>query len=233
MAKRHASSNGNLVPVDPSLKAAWLKLARTIDGLGAHEASDFDALWEAVARVVEHDPPLYLFGGYKTATDFYEKHLHVDLRTATRNMRVARYASPADEAKYGASNIDAALSYLEAKYGPLDGTLPIAFDRLKIAVPNGKTTKLTPFLDLSKAKIQSATRALLAKKSPAPKNRARAALEAGLAKHKALVHVAVHERNGFATFANVPLASLELFAGALKRAKLPPLSEPKHRRVVS
>ena len=95
-----------LVPVDPSLKSAWTKLAAQIDGLSKHEASDFDALWEAVDRVVSHDPPLYLFGGFKNATEFFAERLHVDLRTATRNMRVARYASPADEATYGASNID-------------------------------------------------------------------------------------------------------------------------------
>jgi hypothetical protein len=230
MARKRPTSNPKnepLVPVDPSLKAAWTKLAAQIDGLSKHEASDFDALWEAVDRVVSHDPPLYLFGGFKNATEFFAERLHVDLRTATRNIRVARYASPADEAAYGASNIDAALGFLEAKNGPLGGTLPVSFARLRIPVPDGRHVKLAAFADLSKAQIQGATRALLDKKSPAPKNPARAALEATLGKHMALGKVVVHERAGYATFANVPLASLDLFARALVRTKLPDVAPAK------
>ena len=219
--------NDPLVPVDASLKAAWTKLDSQLGALSKHEASDFDALWEAADRVVSHDPPLYLFGGFKNATEFFSQRLHVDVRTATRNIRVARYASPADEAKYGASNIDAALGFLEATHGPLNGALPVAFARLRIPVPDGKHTKLVPFAELSKAQIQSATRAALAKKSPTPKNPSRAALEGTLGKHDALGHVVVHERAGFATFANVPLASLELFARALLGTKLPKVAATK------
>lgn len=218
-----------LTPVDPSLKRVWDKLAASLDGLASKGASAFDDLWEGVAHVVDHEPPLYLFGGYKTASEFFEQRLHVDTRTAQRNMRVARYATPDDEARYGTSNLDAALGYLEARYGKLDGALPVAFSRLKIAVVDGKDHKLVPFAQLSAPAIAAATRALLAKKSPAPKNPTRAALEGALAKHGALSRVVVHERDGLATFANVPLASLGVFGGAVAKAKLPVVKAKKKR----
>lgn len=175
-------------------------------------------------RIRELDP-----SGYKTAAEFFEQRLKVDKRTAQRNLRVARYATPADELLYGPSNLDAALGYLEAKYGKLDGTLPVAFARLKIAVVDGKDRKLVPFAQLSAPAIAAATRALLAKKSPAPKNPTRAALETVLAKHPALARVVVHERDGLATFANVPVASLALFGGAVAKAKLPAVKTPKKK----
>ena len=60
----------------------------------------------------------------------------------------------------------------------------------------------------------------LAKKSPH-------ALQGALSKHGALLHVVVHERQGFASFANVALASLDLFARAITSAKLPPVAKTK------
>ena len=43
----------------------------------------------------------------------------------------------AEEEQYGESNIAAALSFIEAKFGKLGKTLPVAFDRLKIPVRDG------------------------------------------------------------------------------------------------
>ena len=216
-----------LAPVDPALKRAWEKFASSIDSLAEKGAAAFDELWENVAHVVDHQPPLYLFGGYKTVAEFFKERLHTDVRTAQRNIRVARYATPQEEADYGNSNIDALIGYLEAKHGKLNGTLPIAIARVRIPVASGKEHKMVPFPDLTAPQINAATRALLAKKSPVPKNPARHALEGALAKHDALSHVVIHEREGFATFTNVPLASLDLFAKALTSVKLPPIAKKK------
>ncbi len=220
-------SPDNLAPVDPALKRAWDKLAGSIDSFAEKGAAAFDDLWEAVAHVVDHEPPLYLFGGYKTAAEFFKKRLHTDKRTAQRNIRVARYATPQEEADYGTSNIDALIGYLEAKYGKLNGTLPVAIARVKIAIADGKAHRVVPFPDLTAPQINAATRALLSTKSPAPTNPARHALEGVLGQHDALAHVVVHERQGFATFANVPLASLALFARAITSVKLPPVAKAK------
>jgi hypothetical protein len=230
MPKRKASkkpSADDLAPVDPALKRAWDKLAAGIDGFAEKGAAAFDELWEAVAHVVDHQPPLYLFGGYKSAAEFFEKRLHTDTRTAQRNIRVARYATPQEEAEYGTSNIDALIGYLEAKHGKLNGVLPISIARVKIPVTSGKEHKSVLFSALSAPQINAATRALLSKKSPTPKNPARTALEGALGKHDALSNVVIHEREGFATFTNVPLASLDLFARALTSVKLPPVTKTK------
>jgi hypothetical protein len=212
-----------LVPVSPALERAWEKLAHEIDSSAEKGASAFDELWEAVAHVIDHEPPLYVFGGYKTAADFFEHRLHVDTRTAQRNIRVARYATPQEEAEYGATNLDALIGYLEAKHGKLNSALPISIARMRIPITNGKKQELVRFPKLTAPQINAATRALLAKKSPTPKNPARHALEGALGKHDALSHVVVHEREGFASFTNVPLASIGVFARAITAAKLPPI----------
>jgi hypothetical protein len=214
-------------PVDRALKSAWERLAKAIAAASAKESADYDRLWEAVAEVVEHDPPLYLAGGYRTATEFYAKHLHVDLRTGTRNVRVAKHATPADEAKYGPAKLDAALSYVEATHGPLKGALPVAFDRLKIATGRGKSAKLVRLAEISQAKILAATRAVLGQKSATPKDAVRASIERTLSPHPAFADVHVSQRAGFASFAHVPIASLATFGRALTQVKLPEVAAKK------
>jgi len=167
------------VAVDPSLKKAWDAVAKRLDAAEHFGSSAFDELWEAAADAVDHEPPLYVFGGYKTAAEFFEQRLHTDARTAQRNIRVARYASPAEEERYGTTNLDAALGWLEAKHGPLGGRLPVAFDKLRIEVDG----KATSFEKLTAAQINAATRALRGKKTPA--HRARSAFESALEKHDA------------------------------------------------
>src|SRR5262245_43169295 len=54
------------VAVDPSLKAAWDRIAKRIDAAARGGAELFDELWEAAAEAIEHDPPLYVLGGYKS-----------------------------------------------------------------------------------------------------------------------------------------------------------------------
>jgi hypothetical protein len=103
--------------VDANLKRRWLELAGVLADAKRRGMSAFDELWEAVDEIANHDPPLYLAAGCATFKAFLEEHIGEDERTARRNMRVARFASPNEEATYGVSKIDAALSYLEAKTG--------------------------------------------------------------------------------------------------------------------
>ncbi len=204
------------VSVDPSLKAAWDAIGKRLDAAEHAGAAAFDELWEAAASAVEHDPPLYVFGGYKTAPEFFKERLHSDERTAQRNMRVARYASPAEEELYGTTNIDAAIGWLEAKHGALGGRLPVAFDKLKIPVEG----KPTAFEEMTAAQINAATRALRGGKAPA--HRARSAFEAALAKHDAFEETRVNESAGRVTFTRVPIGSIALFAKVIAGVKVTP-----------
>ena len=157
-------------------------------------------------EAVEHEPPLYMFGGYKSVAAFFEQRLHTDKRTAERNIRVAKYASPADEERYGATNLDAGIRWLEAKHGPLGGRMPVAWDKLRILV-DGKSVA---FEKLTANEIDGATRALDKTKSPA--HRARSAFEAALKEHDVFKETRVNEHAGRVTFTRVPIGSIGLFA---------------------
>ncbi|HEY1957747.1 MAG TPA: hypothetical protein VGH28_19135 [Polyangiaceae bacterium] len=204
------------VAVDPSLKKAWDAIAKRLDA-GEHEgAKAFDEIWEAAGEAVEHDPPLYVLGGYKTAAEFFLQRLHTDKRTAERNIRVAKYASPVDEERYGATNLDSGIRWLEAKHGPLGGRMPVAWDKLKIQVDG----KAIAFEKLTATQIDGATRAL--GKTKAPAHRARSAFEAALKKHDVFKETRVNELAGRVTFTRVPIASIALFAKTIASVNVPP-----------
>ncbi|HSQ63429.1 MAG TPA: hypothetical protein VLM85_09455 [Polyangiaceae bacterium] len=204
------------VKVDASLKAAWDAVAKRLDAAEHEGAKAYDELWEAAGEAVAHDPPLYVLGGYKTAAEFFEQRLHTDKRTAERNVRVAKYATPEDEERYGSTNLDAAIRWLEAKHGPLGARLPVAFDKLKIVVGG----KPVAFEKLTAAQIDAATRAL-GKKGGTPAHRARTAFEEALGKHDVFKETRVNEHAGRVTFTRVPLGAIGLFARTIAAVKVP------------
>ena len=205
------------VAVDPALKAAWDELAARLSAAMGVGAKAFDELWEAAGEAIEHEPPLYPFGGYKSPAEFFEQHLRTDARTAQRNVRVAKYATPDEEETYGVTNLDAAIAYIIAKFGPIQARLPVAFDKLRIEVRDGARVGRVPFRELTAPQIARATRALHGK--PA-KHRARSAIEATFAKHPALKGIHVNEHGGRVTFIGVPGASLGVFAQGIGRVKI-------------
>lgn len=210
------------VPVDAALKKRWDELSSTLHAAQAKGASAFDDVWEAAAAIVEHEPPLYVLGGYATAREFFREVLHEDERLARRMMRVARFATPAEEQRYGTSKLDAALAYLEAKTGgALVGSLPVAFERLKLPITRDGKRSNVPLEEVTVAEIQAATRGLAASKKRERSSPARHALVSAVTAIESLAEVRVSEANGYATFAHVPLAALGVFRTALGRVKLP------------
>jgi hypothetical protein len=208
--------------VDPKLEAAWKKLEQRIHDAQGRGAEAFDELWEAVGAAVHHDPPLYVLGGYKSASDFFARALHTDLRSAQRNIAVAEHATPSEEEQYGASNIAAALDYLTAKFGKLGATLPVAFERLRIPVRDGSHERSVAFPKASVVEIQTATRALQRKNAGEPvTDRTEAAIAKVLSKHAAFKNVRFSVRAGLVHVRSIPLASLDLFARVLSEVKLP------------
>ncbi|HEX7601682.1 MAG TPA: hypothetical protein VF316_08760 [Polyangiaceae bacterium] len=209
-AKPAKSAAAIRVPVDASLKARYDTLRAQIDTAKAKESRDWDAIWEAAGAIVEHEPPLYVVGGYKTAPEFFSEVLGENARNAYRNVRVAKFASPAEETKYGVSKLDAALAYLEAKLGaPLaHPPLPVAFDRLRI----GKNRVLLE--NARREEILAAT-AELSKSAKKPTSSDERAAVASFAKHPALKSIRVRVRAGLVTFTGVPAASMAAFQKAL------------------
>lgn len=210
-----------LVKVDATLKRTYDELVSQLRSHKREGASAFDALWETVGAIVEHEPPLYVVGGYKNDTEFFAGELGEKRRNAYRYIRVAKYASPNEEEKYTVTKLDAALGFIEAKLGhPLaHPPLPIAFDRLKIPVEHeGKPRKL-PLVDAHVEDVLAATRALT-RSSKKPRNSNESVLRTVLAADPAFKDVRLHVRKGTVSFTGVPLAALGNFATLV--AKAPP-----------
>ena len=224
MKKGKAPKGDVSVKVDGKLKKAYDDLVAVIADASRKEAADFDRRWEAAAKIVEHNPPLYTLGGYANADAFYREVLQEEPRNARRYVRVAKYASPDEEVRYGTSKLDAALGFIEAKLGhPLEHPpLPVAFEKLRVPVSSG-TKSLE---SASVPEITAATSKLTGAAHKKPKTPAQAAITAQIAKIASLANVRVHESGGVLSFTGVPLAAIHHFIRALTAAKLPVASAP-------
>ena len=126
------------VTIDPGLKTLWRDAQARYEKATTEGASAWDVRYEAIADIIEHQPPLYLAGGYATERAFFEKVVGENRTVVYRNVRVAKYASAKELERYGASVLDAAITFVEAKNGgPLKGRTPIDFATLRIPVKSG------------------------------------------------------------------------------------------------
>lgn len=217
------------VKVDGKLKKQWDETLGVIQKAKAQGADAFDELWEAVARVVEHDPPLYVIGGYGSPKEFFEDVLQEKERTARRFMRVARYASPHEETKYGTTVLDAALAYIEATTGgELSGPLPIAFERLRIPVVRGGATVRLSLEEATAEEISKAARSVASTRGK-PRTRpnpVETTLRKALDGNAATKPTRATVRGETVTFSGVPVASLATFAKLLAGVKIPTPAAP-------
>lgn len=216
-AKAKRAAKVDLI-IDQRLERQWKEALATLQAARREGSSAFDELWETVAFIVEHDPPLYLAGGFATTKAFITKHLGETERTAKRHMRIAKYASPAEETRYGLSKLDAALDLLQARTGgPPRARVPVDFTKLRIPlIPRPREgTRTISFAQATVAQIQAATRALTrtsaprAKRSPVEK-----AILAAL-KGTPLSGVTVRLANGHITIGNIPEAHVARLGAAL------------------
>ena len=227
MGKKIRAPKGDVtVKVDPKLKKEYDALVAQIATASRKESEDFDARWEAAAKIVEHE--LYVLGGFKNADAFFREVMQEEPRNARRYMRVAKYASPAEETTYGTSKLDAALGFIEAKLGhAIDHPpLPVAFEKLR--VPLGKGTKTLEAASVPE--ITAATSKLTASWHKKPKTPAQSALADQIGKIDSLKSVRVREHAGLLSFTGVPLAAIHHFVRALETAKLPAAPKRKNKR---
>ncbi len=146
--------------VDKKLKARWeQEFARFTQAKGA-EAEGWDELYEALDAILNHNPPLYLAGGYKSARAFLKDQMKgQDIRTVQANIRVARHFDPNDERAHGTAKLALLLDYLEASTGSSE--LPAKLDpsRVRVEVKDGKSTRKARFTELSYDELRAAVRA--------------------------------------------------------------------------
>ena len=217
--KKNAPPPDIPVRVDAKLKKAYDSLVAVISSSAHTEMEDFDRRWEAAAAILDHDPPLYVFGGHRDQDEFFRKVMKEEPRTARRYVRVAKFASPRDEETYGIAKLDAVLGYVEAKLGkPLaHPPLPVALDKLRIPTPEGTKSIETATIE----QIAAATTKLKGAASRRPSTATEKALKAKLGGVASLKRVDVTERNGFVSFVGVPVAAIDRFARAVLATKLP------------
>lgn len=208
------------VTVDRALKRAWEAALAELREASRAEARDWDRRYEAIGRILTHDPPLYLAGGMATAKAFIAKHVGENERQVWRWVRVAKHASPDEEAKYGVSKLDAILTLLAARAGDVEGRLPVDFAKVRLTVTrDGKAVRLG-LEDLSVDEIRrAATDEARAKAKSATASAELRAVDAAL--RAAGLRAKLRLAKGQLWFGAVPLASLKAFARALLAVRLP------------
>lgn len=143
--------------IDKHLQALWKGEFAKLEKATSEGARDWDDRYEAIAAILDHQPPLYLAGGHSTDGAFIAAVVKEDKSSLYRNLRVARYASPADIEQYTPSRLDLAISLVEARNGgPLKARTPIAFDKLRFAVKEGEATTTLAFGDMTVEQLRLA-----------------------------------------------------------------------------
>lgn len=214
-------------------RVEYAALLREIDDAGRDELRGWDRKWEAVATVLQKRYFL-LDDDTPTGAAWVKKHLGEEYRTVQRNARVARLASPAEEAKYTVTKIDLAYSIdatrrlAAAKKKGVDGVVAAAPERLDLAalrytvVRSGK--KLTLGLDAITA---PELRALLSGKTSAHGAPPHARLspratriQRTLAAHPELRNVTLREHENALTIDQIRLDQVHALGRALSRVDL-------------
>ncbi len=146
-----------VVKVDQQLKALWEEATKKLSQATSAEAQDWDARYESIATILDHQPPLYLAGGFSTDADFIAKVVKEDKTSLYRNLRIARHASAEEIAKYTVSALDLAIAILESKNGaPLKGRTPIAFDKLRFSFKDTTGLVTRAFSEMTVAQLRLA-----------------------------------------------------------------------------
>ena len=157
-AKEHRMSHALIdtqpvvVEVDSNLKRLYLAALQALAAATAGGAVAWHKKYEAVGSIINHTPPLYLAGGFSTDTAFYAAMLDETKASVTRNMKVARLATPTEIAKYSATNLNLAIAYVEAKNkAPIEGRGTVNFDSLKIQYKKGDKTVSRTLSNITRA----------------------------------------------------------------------------------
>jgi len=133
------------VKIGPALKKSYGEEMKTIDRARSQGASAWHELYLATARIMEHDPPLYIADGHTTDGEFLAAELQESRQSAYRNIRVAKLATAAEVAHYSATRLHYAIAYLDAKTGQrVENRKAINFATVRIEFKlDGKVSRKT------------------------------------------------------------------------------------------
>lgn len=206
------------VKVDASLKKLWTESNARLVKATSEGASSWDQRYEAAIDIIEHEPPLYLAGGYSTEADFFAAVMKEDRSTVYRNMRVAKYATAKEIETFGTSRLDVAIGFIETKNGgPLKGRTPIDFSTLRFPVEGG-TKRLA---ELTVQDVRAATAKLKGRGKTSTKASPQATAITDLLTKAKISGVSVDVRRQEVVL-RVPLASVAAVGKAISGYKAPP-----------
>lgn len=145
------------VDVDAALKRLYTEALKRLEVATAEGAQSWDRRYEAIADILEHNPPMYLAGGYSTEAAFLTKQIGENRQAVYRNIRVAKYANADDIEKYTPSRLDLAITFVETKnHGPLKGRTPIDFAKLHFPFKQGDTLVSKTLAEITVAELHDA-----------------------------------------------------------------------------
>ena len=196
-----------VVEVDRAMKRRYDELVEAISRTTREGSSAFDERYEAIGEIIESDPPLWVAGGYSTVQAFLAGVVKEPERSVRRMVRVARFASPAEETRHGVAKLDAGLAYVEAKTaGTIKERLPIDWRALRVPVRRSGKNRRVLFAAATIDELHAAARAL--RKPPRkPKDALVTRLDAAL-RAAGLGAVRAHAAAGHVTLSGIGRADL-------------------------
>ncbi|MDB4927692.1 MAG: hypothetical protein JWM10_176 [Myxococcaceae bacterium] len=183
---RRPPSDPTLSPAaiaDLALKRDFERALKALEAASAAESEQWDAKWEAVGAIVDHEPPLFLSGGFRSVKAFSAKHLgSASLETIRTSVRVARHFDAAAEKRHGTAKLAVLLDCLEAAGGALPEA---AIDpaRTRVRVRRGRAFERVPFATLTFDELRAAARLARGKAGQRRNPPALAAVRQQLADH--------------------------------------------------
>ena len=78
-----------VVKIDAGLKRLYAQAMKRYQDATRKGRMAWRERYEALAALVEHDPPMFIAGGYSTEEEFFKTEVEEARQTVYRNMRVA------------------------------------------------------------------------------------------------------------------------------------------------
>ncbi len=130
-----------VVKIDAALKKLYAQAIGQLDEAKRDGAAAWHRKYETVAAIIEHDPPMYLAGGFATDQAFFTAKLEETQQSALRNIRVAKLATSQEVSTYSVARLSFAIAYVEARdKTPIKDRGAIDFATLKVQFKrDGKT----------------------------------------------------------------------------------------------
>ena len=185
----------------------------------------WDRRWEAIAIILQKSYYL-LEDDTPTALLWIKKHTDDSYRTGTRNARVARYASPDEEQRYGITKLDLAITLAQTQHASKNPKAQelksIDFAALRYAIKTGAKRKKLSLADVSLEQLRELANGKSKRETPAtpPLSESGAALNTLITAQKSLKNITLAEHDSELALGKIRFDQLATLGRLLVNAKL-------------